>query len=369
MSVASPEMIGQLAKNVLGKTLRVRPGENVVIETWSETLPWAKPFVAEARRLGANPMMLYEDEDSFWDAVKTGHAKSTGRVGDHEWAALGKTAAYVFFFGPSQWPRFDEIPEKKRAGVAAYNPDWYKRAAKAKLRGARLYLGRTSQLAADRWKLDLDAWRDELLRASLVPPEELHRLGTRIAGRMQMGKEVTVHHSNGTDLSFRLGKYKTFLDDAMVDASDVKSGNSMATVPGGVVGVATDHTSADGTVVGNHTSYPDTGPVTGVSWKFTDGHLVDQSYGSGGDPILKAYAKAPKKGKDRMGFFSIGLNREITQLPQMEDQEIGAVLLRLGGNSFIGGKNESPFGAWTVVKGADVAIDGKPLLEGGRIVA
>jgi leucyl aminopeptidase (aminopeptidase T) len=223
-------------------------------------------------------------------------------------------------------------------------------------------------LSAERWGLDLPAWQDELLRASLVPPADLHRLGTRIGGRLQKGKLVKVTHPNGTDVSFRLGRFPIQLDDALVDASDLKIGNNVATIPGGVVGVAIDHTSTEGTIAGNHTTYPDAGPVTGTRWTFADGHLTAQTYESGGKSIEKAYTKAPRAGRDRLGYFSIGLNPEITKLPQMEDQEVGAVLLQIGGNTFRGGKNASPFGAWTVVKGADVTIDGKPLVEGGRIV-
>jgi leucyl aminopeptidase (aminopeptidase T) len=368
MPAESSTPADQMAKNVLRNTLKVRPGENVVIETWSETVPWATPFVAEARRIGANPILLYEDEAAFWEAVRTGHGPRTGQVGTHEWAALAKSAAYVFFFGPSEWPKFEDLPAKQQKGIAAYNQEWYKRAAKAKIRGARVYLGRTSRLAADRWKLDLDAWREELVRASLVPPADLHRLGTRIGQRLKNGKQVTVRHSNGTEISFRLGKFPVQLDDALVDADDLKGKNNMATIPGGVVGVAIDHTSAQGAVVGNHTTYPDSGPVSGAHWTFDGGHLVGQSYESGGEPLEAAFAKAPKGGRDRLSYFSIGLNPEITKLPQMEDQELGAVMFRLGGNTFQGGKNASPFAAWSVVKGADVTIDDKPVLREGRIV-
>ena len=45
-----------------------------------------------------------------------------------------------------------------------------------------------------------------------------------------------------------------------------------------------------------------------------------------------------------------------------------ALLVGIGGNVFRGGKNDSPFGAWTVLTGADIAIDDKPVVEGGRIV-
>jgi hypothetical protein len=141
----------------------------------------------------------------------------------------------------------------------------------------------------------------------------------------------------------------------------------MATIPGGVVGVAVDHTSAEGTVEGNRTSYYPWGPSDGLQWTFHDGHLTDHAYGMGKEAFEKAYAKAPK-GKDRMSFLSIGLNPEISMSPQMEDQELGAVMLRIGGNSFVGGKNNCPFGVWAVIRGANVSIDDHPVVQDGHIV-
>lgn len=368
MSEPTSKLASRVAHNVLTNTLRVRRGENVLIETWSESLPWAKPFVSEVRRMGANPMLLYEDEGSFWEALRAGEGHHTGRVGGHEWAAMERSSAYVFFHGPSEWPRQDDLPPAKLKGVAAYNPEWYRRAARAKLRGARMFLGRTSQLSADRWGLDLNAWREELLRASLVRPAQLHRLGMQVGQRLRRGKQVRVSHPNGTELSFQLGKFPLQLDDALVDASDIRAGNNMANIPGGVVGICIDHTSVAGEVIGNHTNYPPSGPVHGPRWSFSAGHLMAQSYESGGEPIEAAYAKAPRTGRDRLGYISVGLNPEITKLPMMEDQELGAVLFQLGANNFRGGTIASPFGAWTVLKGADVTVDGRSLLEGGRIV-
>ena len=358
----------QIARKVLTETLRLRPGENVTIEAWSESVPWAVPFVNEARRLGARPLMLYEDEPSFWKALEEGNSRATGVVGGHEWSALQDADAYVFFFGPSEWPRYDELSDRKTAGVAAYNGEWYSRAAKAKLRGARMYIGRSSPLAAARWKVDLARWREAIQKASLASPEAMHRLGTRIGKRFARGKSVRVTHPNGTDLSFRLGGYPVQLDDGQVDAADLKAGNNMASIPGGVVGVAVDHTSARGTVVGNHTVYPNSGPAKGISWTFRRGKLADYSYGTGGAAFAKAYRAAPPKGRDRMSYFSIGLNPELAGCPQMEDQELGAVMFRLGGNSFSGGSNPSPFGSWMVLSGADVAIDGRPVVRRGSLV-
>ncbi len=357
-----------VARKVLTETLRVRPGENVTIEAWSEALPWAVPFVNEVRRLGAHPLMLYEDEASFWEALERGASEATGKVGDHEWAVLARSDAYVFFFGPSEWPRYDSLSDRRTAGVAAYNAEWYRRAAKARVRGARMYIGRTSAAAAERWGVNLRAWRTALMRASLGSAERMRRLGARVAERFRRGRTVHLTHPNGTDLTFRLGHFPVQIDDEQVDGKDLRSGNNMAAIPGGVVGVAIDHTSARGTFVGNHTVYPSSGPADGIRWEFRRGHLQDYAWGKGAKAFEKAYRAAPRNGRDRLSFVSIGLNPELAGCPQMEDQELGAVLLRLGGNAFSGGQNPNPFGYWAVVTGADLSIDGRPVLKAGAIV-
>ncbi len=368
MSPSSEDLARRVARHVLTKTLRVGRGDNVTIESWSLAVPWAVPFVEEARRLGAHPLLLYEDEAAFWKALRTGASRATGEVGSHEWGALEDTDAYVFFFGPGEWPRYDGLRDNQTAGVSAYNAEWYRRAAKAQVRAARMYLGRTSPLSARRWGVDLDAWRTALQRASLASPEAMRRLGERIGRRLERGKRVRVAHPNGTKLEFALGGFPLQIDDALVDDRDLKVGNNVASIPGGVVGVATDHTSTQGTVVGNHTVYPSSGPAAGIRWTFEDGRLASSSYRKGGRAFAKAYAEAPAGGRDRMSYFSVGLNPELADCPQMEDQELGAVMLRLGGNVFAGGKNRSPFGSWLTLNGANVSVDGAPLLKRGRVV-
>lgn len=368
MADSSDSLNRKVARQVLTKTLRVRRGENVTIESWSEALPWAVPFVNEARRVGARPMMLYEDEEAFWEALRTGSSKATGQVGEHEWSALNKTNAYVFFFGPAEWQRLDTLTPRQTVGVAAYNREWYRRAAKAGVRGARMYLGRTSEGAAERFHVNLGEWRDALQKASLVTPQRMHRPGARISQRLRGGKRVRVTHENGTDLEFKLGRYPIALDDGLVDDQDLRIGNNMATIPGGVVGVAIDHTSAKGRAIGNHPVYPSSGPASGIRWTFSDGRLKEFSYDQGGKEFEKEYSAAPRMGRDRLSYFSIGLNPKLASCPQMEDQEIGAVLLSIGGNVFRGGRNRSPFGAWMVLTGTDISIDGLPVLRNGQIL-
>jgi len=337
-----------------------------MIESWSESMPWAKSFVTEARRIGAHPMTLYEDEPEYWDALKGGKPGSFGTVGSHEWAALAKTNAYIFFFGPNEWPRYDDLPDKAVERALAYNGEWYRRAAKAKLRGARMYLGRTSQRAADHFGVDLDTWRNELVKGSLVPPATLHRTGQQVGRRLLSGKRVSISHPNGTKLELRLKHYPIQLDDGLVDAADLKAGNNVTVIPGGVVGVSVDESFGDGTVVGNQTVNLGGGPAGDARWTFRDGRLASYAYGRGAEHFEKPYRAAPK-GRDKAGYLSIGLNPDLFMSPQMEDQELGAVTVRIGGNKFNGGRNPCPFLSWVVIRGADVSVDGHSLVKEGKL--
>ena len=58
-----------LARVVLDWYLAVRPGDVVTVETWNHALAWARPFVVEARRRGAEPSLVLEDEEAFFRSV------------------------------------------------------------------------------------------------------------------------------------------------------------------------------------------------------------------------------------------------------------------------------------------------------------
>ncbi|MCI4318023.1 MAG: hypothetical protein L3J96_05735, partial [Thermoplasmata archaeon] len=141
-----------LAQVLLGTALDVRRGENVIIETWSHSLPYSTACVVEARRRGAYPMLLVEDESAYWRSLDVAPAVDRwSRVGHHEWAALSKANAYVFFPGPEDRPRFTLLPPSHRSALTTYNAEWYRRAKAARLRAARCLIGFASDPQAAFW--------------------------------------------------------------------------------------------------------------------------------------------------------------------------------------------------------------------------
>jgi leucyl aminopeptidase (aminopeptidase T) len=364
---AAPSAVAEV---LLGPALRLRRGENVIIESWSHTLPYASACVVEARRIGAHPMLLLEEEAAFWESLDRVPSTSwVSGVGAHEWAALGKTHAYVFFPGPSDRPRLRALPKSRSRDVVTSNDEWFRRARSAKLRAVRSVLGYASDPQAAHWGVSGAAWRSALAQATVgVDYRVLQQEAQRAAAKIQSGSTLRITASNGTDVSVKLRHRRPSVDDGVVSPQDVRDGEVMTVSPPGTVVVAIDEKSADGVAIANRPSFLRSGRVEGGQWEMKAGRLTNFWYTDGQGAFEESYRVAGK-GRDVVGMFSLGLNPALTPgVPQVEDQEAGAVTLAIGGNQAQGGTNRSPFISWIVLGEATVAVDGKPLCDRGKLL-
>jgi leucyl aminopeptidase (aminopeptidase T) len=351
----------QFARFVLDRTLQVRPGENVVIEGWSHSLPWAVALAREARRKKAFPLVLYEDEDAYWDSVVAKEDKILGAAPSHEWAALAKTDVYIHMWGAGDRLRLNALPGKRADTLLGFNPAWYTAAGKAGVRGARLEVGRPYPNLAKVYEVDESKWMNQLVEATMVDPDRLAAVGKPLVKALERGRRLRIRADNGTDLTLGLKRRSVRLSTGRVSKDDIKRPFGMLTgLPAGSIRVALDESVADGTIVANRTSYYDTGKATGGVLEFAKGKLVDHHFDTGAKFFDDGY-KAGGKGRDQPGLLGIGLNPKLHDTPQVEDIEAGAILVSVGGNRFNDGKNKSPFFGFVVNAGARVEIDGRPL--------
>ncbi|MCI4319991.1 MAG: aminopeptidase [Thermoplasmata archaeon] len=359
-----------VAKALLGGALALKRGENLLIETWNHTLPYAAACVVEARRLGASPVLQLEDEAAYWRSFESpASSKGLGRVGAHEWAALAKSQAFVFFPGPADSPRLNALPAPERVRLQAYNGEWYRRAKAARIRGVRSMLGYATDARATQLGVSAAAWRTQLVRATIATNLKTVRADAqRAAAKLKRGKLLRVTAPNGTDVTLKLRGRSPTVDDGVVTPEDVKSGQNVTASPPGAVVVAVDERSAEGVAIANRPTFWRPGRLEGGQWEMHAGHLTNAWYTDGQATFDEAYQAAPK-GKDVIGIFSIGLNPALEAgVPLVEDQEAGAVTLGLGGNANYGGSNRCPFLSWVVLGEATVAVDGVPLSDRGKLL-
>jgi aminopeptidase len=207
-------------------------------------------------------------------------------------------------------------------------------------------------------------------RGAGVPPQDLRAKGEALRTSFANAKQVTLAHSNGTDLRFNVDAGRGLVSDGALTPEKVLLGSAAAStwLPAGELILPAVPGSAEGKLVVDKTLW-DGKEVTGLTLTFTNGRLTAMTATSNLDLIKAAYDLAGGA-KDQFGFIDFGLNPE-TKLPVGTGRIVwtapGAVTVGFGDNRSFGGSNASDFGLALQLGKATVKVDGKTIVEKGAL--
>jgi leucyl aminopeptidase (aminopeptidase T) len=374
MSVSPSSLERAAARNLVQSYLRVKPGENVIVESWTHTLPMSSAMVDEVRRVGGRAFLAHENDDAWWRALERRQAELVGRLSEPEWAALRAADVYVQFWGPADSARVEKTPETiLDAWAEGWVGRWYELARSTELRGGRMAVGWVTGGRARHWGVSKQRWMNGLLEACLADPKEMAASGKRLARAFQGTKKVRITHPNGTDLEVALAGEPPAVYDGFPHPKGkaYMQSDMLANFPDGRLRIPLDASTAEGRFVSNHRNFDETwfpwGMYSGGSFEFAHGKLTSFSFERGGATFAKRYAQG-KPGKDRTGSLSIGLNPKIRNMPYFERLERGCVQLVVGANNIQGGsKSPNDTGSLSVA-GSEISVDGTPVVRAGRIL-
>jgi leucyl aminopeptidase (aminopeptidase T) len=351
------------ARNIVTKYLNVRAGETAIVESWDHTMPMASAMVDEIRRVGGEVLLVQNDEDAWWRAIDRKQSKLLGRSSASEWAALKAAEVYVSFWGPGDTDRIERLPDRPFEEAVAWNWPWYEVARKSGLRGVRMTAGFVTEGRARKWGVDRARWEERLLHASLVAPDELVKGARRLSRSFASGKRLRITHSNGTDLEVALAKVAPRVYDGRPHPRDRRYGafGMLGSVPSGRVDATLDAKTAEGRIHANRRTNIWWSTHAGGTLEFAGGKLTSYSFQDGADEFGRQY-RSGKTGKDRTSALKIGLNPAVLDVPNLEDIERGCVTVVLGGTE------SSNFMSWICLAGAEIAVDGTPVIRAGEIL-
>jgi leucyl aminopeptidase (aminopeptidase T) len=362
------------ARNLVENYLRVTPGENVIVESWTHTLSMSSAMVDEVRRVGARAFLAYENDDAWWRALERKQAKLLGRLSEPEWAALKAADVYVQFWGPADSARVEKTPEKKLDEWATgWIERWYKMARSTGLRGGRMAVGWVTDTRARHWGVSKERWMNGLLGACLADPKEMAASGKRLARALSGTTKVRITHPNGTDLEVAPAGAPPAIYDGYPHPKDraYMESDMMANFPDGRLRISLDAQTAEGRIVSNCRSYDETwfpwATYSGGSFDFADGKLTSFSFEEGEAAFAKRYAQGTP-GKDRTGSLSIGLNPKIRNTPYLERMERGCVQLIVGANNVHGGSKSPNDTVSVILAGSEISVDGTPIVRAGKVL-
>jgi leucyl aminopeptidase (aminopeptidase T) len=343
----------QLARKVILETLRLKQGDSVTVETWNGGLSLARRFVVEARKVGAHPILIFEDEDAYVESVRNAPRDEVGKMGKHEYQLLSSTDAY--FFIPSEvlegYTR--RLTPEEVDQSTEYGDSWYEAAEKAGLRGARMSFGFAGKELARMLGKKAEEIRLHQMKATLVDFGALRRTAEGLETRIPDGGKAVLS-AGGSQLSFEFGEGAA-IEDGIVDEDDVTAGRNMAYLPPGRL---TRNIRAD-SVTGRMKFGPTLtwkGMVEGAALEFESGRLV--GWNTSGDRTskerLEASMNSQPDSERKIDAVTIGLN-PVLRYGYGQDRFV-AGSLGIVGLDFAG-----------VVRNGTLKIDDTVVVEKGRL--
>jgi len=342
----------KVARKIVSETLRLKKGETITIEAWDNGLPFARRLVVEARRIGAIPVMIFEDESAYIEGVKVTPKEALGSMGKHEFGLLAGSDAYVFIPGPPIGAYSPGLSRQEVADSTKYNRSWYEAAEKAGLRGARLPFGYIGKEYAKLYGKRPEEMMRHQLKAVLADFPSISASGRALGKALQDGVQATLLTVGGK-LEFAL-KGDMELEDGVVDENDVAGGYNMTYVPPGYVSKQVDPTSANGTV-SLSPSVTRLGLIDDARLEFEGGRLVRWKSRSSSKKLTEL-VEAVEPEKRTLSQLIVGLN-PLMKYENGQDRMVSGAIA-LGGFGFMG-----------TVRSGSLSAAGRTLVKKGKLMS
>jgi leucyl aminopeptidase (aminopeptidase T) len=252
------------------------------------------------------------------------------------------------------------------AFMEAFQP-WYDKVREKKIRSVELMVGQVTKPRAKAYGYNYARWKRNVENSSNVDYKKMAQIGKKVATRLETGKQVEVTTNTGTNLKLEIGTHPVHIEDGIIDEADQEKGFIFTSIPTGYVTTAPLPSSAEGTVYFDLPSAFMGRLLKGLKWEFQAGRVVKSSADKYPEAFSKLYDNATGD-KDVIAGLSVGINPESKPMGYTTDWlGLGIVSVGIGENRYIGGNNNSDFQFQGSLAKATVKVDGKPLVEKGRL--
>jgi aminopeptidase len=359
------KLVDQIAKTLVRESLGIKKEDVVVIGTYPHTIDMANAIAMECFKKGADVLMTLDTDEVFYGHLKVLSKANLRTTSAHCLGLAEYTSVNIFIGGPEDPSEMKRIPADKFTALFEGEKAHYEKSMKKGIRSAYLPLGLVTRQRAKVYGLSYDSWMRSTKSAMRASPKKMSAFGRKLAKVLEKGRNVHITSRKGTDLTFRLGKRRVYIDDARLDAQDAKKGVNHLSLPAGEVMLAPLENSANGKVVFD-LPIPQVGKlIQNLRWKFKKGKVVEFKASKNLKATMDFYDSSHGD-KDRIGFLAFGINPNAKYGCFLNSIVNGAVSVGIGGNNFYGGKNESEYSFGGTMSKATVEIDGKEILRNGK---
>jgi aminopeptidase len=360
-----------LAEKVVGQSAGVKEGDIVLVFGNDEDLPLLEDLAVEVRKRGGSPLVTvstsefgrrsYDEVPSKYDSQIPESNLKLAEIVD---VVIGTEA-----FEPRTLKGVpaERMAARSKAG-APVDQLMRKRGVRTVILGNGLY---PSAEQAEQYGLSRDQLAEVMYSGIDADYAAVQATGEQVRKVLAAGKEMRITNPNGTDLRLRIDGRPITVNDGVISAQEQKPGSAETSVwlPAGEVYLIPVPGTAVGTVVSDKEFYLGQ-PIEGLRLEFKAGKLTSMTAKSGLDP-LKASYDAAGPGKDLLSVVDLGINPSL-KVPDNNPihawSKAGKVTVVIGSNTWAGGTNQVNFGLAPASPGSSVSIDGKVLVQDGKLL-
>ena len=360
-----------VAEKVVAQSAGVNQGDLVLVTGSDEDLPLLEDIAVEIRKRGASPLVsvgsdrltrrMYDEVPAKYDSQTPGMLMQLGGIVDViilTEAGEGRTLQGV---AP------ERIAARGKAAAPVANL-MRKRGVRTVALGNGLY---PSAERAEQFGVSREALADMMYGGVDADYEALQSSGQQVRKVLAAGKELRITSPNGTDFRVAIAGRPITVNDGIISAEDRKKGGAATSVwlPAGEVYLTPVPGTGEGTVVADQFFFQGK-PVEALRLVFKAGKLTSMTAKDGLEPLQAAY-DAAGPGKDLVSVIDIRINPGIKspdRSPVHVWGKAGTVTVSVGNNTWAGGDNQVNFGLPAYSPGSSLTVDGKPLVQDGRLV-
>ena len=361
-----------ISTKVVNQSLQVKPGETVLINGTPAEIPLMEALVVEVSKAGGKPIVQLDLPEANKKALMETPAQYL-KLPNTFALFQARAVDCIINTGSVQNPQlYADVPEDKLS--AARSADFVLRDAMNLPRFRMVAIGQTGGIPTESFAKFKNAPYDEMInmfwKSVDVDYDKLRLEGETISTQFKNSPEVKITTPAGTNLTLRLSKVAPRVNSGLSYSNNPTfSGMTAAWLPAGEVYAPVEPGSANGTLVVPETDIRGQ-VIKNLRLRFTNGRISDIQADNNAN-FVKTMLSGAKGDADMLSLFDIGINRNSQPLQNSSyySWEMGGmVTVSTGDNSWAGGSTRSDVGLSFHIPGATVTINGKPVVENGKLL-
>jgi leucyl aminopeptidase (aminopeptidase T) len=359
-----------IASKMVNVSLKVQPGETVVISGTPDEIQLMEELFVEASKAGGKARIELNIPSAIKRALMSTENEYLEMLDAYNVMQMKSVDCYINVGSEATPGLFSDVPEEKlvaarKSGLAIaglYQSVKFRSVALGQIGGI------PSQAFAKRVGADYESMIEMFWKAVDVDYDQLLKTGERLIKHYQPGSMCKLTSDSGTNLSFKIGKSAPGISSGIATRSANSNGPASTWLPAGEAYVALDPYSAEGTLVVPHYRYRNK-DIKNLKIIFNDGKISSLSADSNIDDLRKSFELSSGM-KDVLSSIDVGINHE--SKPLNDDEYLsyemaGVVTLGIGVNTWTGGNVNSDFGISFFLANSTLNINGNNLIVDGKL--